>query len=119
MTPPSGRPGDPRTRPLGRNGLRIGRLALVCAPIANLGRPYFVWYSDSLRKNFPEKIENLRKHVNASISSENIIHTFTSIGNVWYPKQDSSKNIASPYFKDNQQRILGANMKVYNCNSLK
>ena len=38
MTPPSGRPGDPRTRPLGRNGLRIGRLALCCAPIANLGR---------------------------------------------------------------------------------
>ena len=81
--------------------------------------PYFVWYSDSLRKKFPEKIENLRKHVNARISSENIIHTFTSIGNIWYPKQDSSKNIASPYFKGNQQRILGANMKVYNCNSLK
>ncbi len=81
--------------------------------------PYFVWYSDSLQKKFPEKIENLRKHVDARISSENIIHTFTSIGNVWYPKQDSSKNIASPYFKDNQQRILGANMKVYDCNSLK
>ena len=81
--------------------------------------PYFVWYSDSLRKVFPEKIENLRKHVDACISSENIIHTFTSIGNVWYPKQDSSKNIASPYFKDTRQRILGANMKVYTCNSLK
>ena len=38
MTPPSGRPGDPRTRPLGRNGRRIRRLALGCAPIANLGR---------------------------------------------------------------------------------
>ena len=81
--------------------------------------PYFVWYSDSLRKRFPEKIENLKKHVNADISSENVIYTVTSIGNVWYPKQDSSKNIASPYFKDSQQRILGANMKVYNCKSLK
>lgn len=80
--------------------------------------PYFVWYSNSLRKIFSEKIENLRKHTDASISSENIIHTFTSIGNVWYPKQDSSKNIASSYFKDNRQRILGANMKVYNCYSL-
>ena len=80
--------------------------------------PYFVWYSNSLRKIFSEKIENLRKHTDTSISSENIIHTFTSIGNVWYPKQDSSKNIASSYFKDNRQRILGANMKVYNCYSL-
>ena len=81
--------------------------------------PYFVWYSDSLRKKFPEKIDNLKKHLNANISSQNLIYTFTSIGNVWYPKQDSSKNIASPYFKDTQQRILGANRKVYNCNSLK
>lgn len=81
--------------------------------------PYFVWYSDSFQKRFPEKIENLKKHVNADISSENIIYTFTSMGNISYPKQDSSKNISSPYFKNNQQRILGANMKVYNCNSLK
>lgn len=42
MTPPSGLPGDPPTGPLGRNGRRIERrierLALGCAPIANLGR---------------------------------------------------------------------------------
>ena len=81
--------------------------------------PYFVWYSDSLKKRFPHKIENLKKHINANISSENIIYTFTSMGNISYPKQDSSKNIASPYFKNNQQRILGANKKVYNCDSLK
>ena len=80
--------------------------------------PYFVWYSDSLQKKFPEKIKNLRKHVNARISSENIIHTFTSIGNIQFPKQDSTKNIASPFFKDSQQRILGANEQVYDCNSL-
>lgn len=81
--------------------------------------PYFVWYSDSLKKRFPEKIENLKKQVNAKISSENLIYTFTSMGNISYPKQDSSKNISSPYFKNNQQRILGANKKVYNCSSLR
>lgn len=81
--------------------------------------PYFVWYSDSLKKRFPEKIENLKNHINANISSENIIYTLTSLGNIWYPKQDSSKNISSPYFKNSQQRILGANKKVYNCSSLR
>lgn len=81
--------------------------------------PYFVWYSDSLQKRFPEKIENLKKHANANISSENLIYTFTSLGNISYPKQDSSKNIASPFFKNSQQRILGANKKVYDCSSLK
>ena len=81
--------------------------------------PYFIWYSDSLQKRFPKKIENLKKHVDSKVSSENLIYTFTSMGNISFPKQDSSKNISSPYFKNNQQRILGADMRVYNCNSLK
>lgn len=81
--------------------------------------PYFVWYSDALQKRFPTKIENLKKHINANISSENLIYTFTSLANISYPKQDSSKNISSPFFKNNQQRILVANKKVYNYSSLK
>ncbi len=81
--------------------------------------PYFVWYSDSLQKRFPAKIENLKKHVNANVSSENLICTFSSLGDISYPKQDSTKNISSPFFKNNKQRILAANKKVYNCSSLK
>lgn len=81
--------------------------------------PQFVWFSDTLGKKFPEKVKNLKKHINASISSENIIYTLTDLGNIWYPKQDSTKNISSQYFKNNQQRILGANKNVYDCNLLK
>ncbi|MER0438771.1 phosphoethanolamine transferase [Emticicia sp. W12TSBA100-4] len=81
--------------------------------------PYFVWYSPLLEKTFPDKISNLKSHINAKISSENIIHTFTSMSGIQYLKQDSTKNVASSYFKDNQQRILGANRKVYNSADLK
>lgn len=67
--------------------------------------PYFVWYSPLLEKTFPDKIANLKLHRNAKISSENIIHTITSMSGVRYSKQDSSKNVTSPYFKNNEQRI--------------
>lgn len=81
--------------------------------------PYFVWYSPLLEKTFPDKITNLKSHINDKISSENIIHTFTSMSGIQYLKQDSTKNVTSIYFKDNQQRILGANRKVYNSADLK
>lgn len=81
--------------------------------------PYFVWYSPMLEKTFPDKITNLKSHINAKISSENIIHTITSMSGIQYLKQDSTKNVTSKYFKDNQQRILGANRKVYNSTDLK
>lgn len=81
--------------------------------------PYFVWYSPLLEKAFPNKITNLKSHINAKISTENIIHTITSMSGIQYLKQDSTKNVTSIYFKDNQQRILGANRKVYNAADLK
>lgn len=81
--------------------------------------PFFVWYSPVLEKYFPQKIANLKTHINASISSENIMNTLTSMSGISYPSQDVQKNIASPYFKNNAQLILGANNKVYPYNSLK
>lgn len=81
--------------------------------------PYFVWYSPLLEKTFPDKIAHLKLHTNAKISSENIIHTLTSMSGIRYSKQDSSKNIASSHFKNNNQRILGASKKVYSSATLK
>ncbi len=81
--------------------------------------PFFVWYSPALEKYFPQKIANLKTHINASISSENIINTLTSMSGISYPSQDVQKNITSPYFKNNAQLILGANNKVYPYASLK
>lgn len=81
--------------------------------------PFFVWYSPILKNTFPNKIDNLMKHVNSKISSENIIHTLSSMSGLTYPLQDSLKNITSPYFVDNKQKILGADSKVYLVETLK
>lgn len=81
--------------------------------------PFFVWYSSSLERIIPYKIENLKRHINDRISSENLIYTLSSLGSIKYPSQDSTKNITSPYFKNNRQLILGANNKVYPVSVLK
>ncbi|WP_435357018.1 phosphoethanolamine transferase [Emticicia sp. SJ17W-69] len=80
--------------------------------------PFFVWYSPILEKTFPQKIANLKLHKNKKISSENIIHTLTSLSGIVYSKQDSSKNITSLYYKNSEQLILGANRKVYRSSNL-
>lgn len=81
--------------------------------------PFFVWYSPILKNRFPSKIDNLLKHVNSKISSENILHTVSSMGGLTFTLQDSLKNITSPYFVDNEQKILGADSKVYVVETLK
>lgn len=80
--------------------------------------PYFVWYSPKLEQTFPQKIANLKLNKNKKISSRNIIHTLTSMSGIVYSKQDSSKNITSIYYQNSQQKIIGANQKVYNSSTL-
>ena len=81
--------------------------------------PYFIWYSPLLEKTFSNKITNLKSNINAKISSKSVIHTLTSLGGISYSRQDSSKNLASPYYKDSKQLILGANNKAYFSPNLK
>jgi glucan phosphoethanolaminetransferase (alkaline phosphatase superfamily) len=80
--------------------------------------PFFIWYSPQLEKKFPENINNLYKNKNSKISSEDLIYTLTDLVGIHYPKQDSSKNIAGPYFNPKDQLIMG-DKKIYNVSSLK
>lgn len=81
--------------------------------------PFFVWYSPRLQNTFPDKIAHLKKHAHAKVSSESVIHTLTNLSGIYYPGQDSSKNIAGKHFKDSDQKILGANKKVFKAAELK
>ena len=75
--------------------------------------PFIIWYSDKLKSTFPDKITNLNKNINAKISSENLIHTLSSLSGIKYRGQDSTKDLTTKYYIDNLQLILGANNKVY------
>ena len=75
--------------------------------------PLFLWYSPQLQQKYPDKIANLASHKNAAISSQSLIYTLSSLAGISYPAQDASKNIASPFFKDSKQYVLGDEEKVY------
>ena len=81
--------------------------------------PFFVWYSPKLEATYPNKISNLLQHKNAVASSQNLIYTLTSMIGIYYPGQDSLKDLTNQYFKSNRQLIVGEKSKVYSYTDLK
>jgi glucan phosphoethanolaminetransferase (alkaline phosphatase superfamily) len=81
--------------------------------------PFFIWYSPKLKSAYPDKISNLLEHKDAKVSSENLIYSITSMVGIHYPGQDSLKDLTNPYFKNNNQLIMGDKMKVYHYTDLK
>jgi len=81
--------------------------------------PFFIWYSNNLANAYPDKVLNLLQHKDSLISSENLIHTITSIVGIHYPTQDSLKDISGKYFQNNKQLILGEKDKIYPFSTLK
>ncbi|WP_460824864.1 phosphoethanolamine transferase, partial [Massilia solisilvae] len=47
--------------------------------------PAFVWYSDSYRERFPDKIGQLLRHRSAHLATENMFHTLLDLGDIRYP----------------------------------
>lgn len=75
--------------------------------------PLFVWTSNSFNQRFPDKVDQLRKNSNRPVSSAgNIFYTLLDLSALGFNKEDSTKTLASPYFKDNEQKVLGENGKV-------
>lgn len=46
--------------------------------------PAFVWYSDSYKTIYPEKIRQLKLHRNAKLATENIFHSLLDMGDIHY-----------------------------------
>lgn len=81
--------------------------------------PLFVWYSSQFETSFPDKVANLKKNTHSRVSSENLIHTLTSLSGIHYPAQDSLKDLTDAHYQEIDQKILGANSKVYKTTQLK
>lgn len=61
--------------------------------------PAFIWYSDSYQQQFPDKIEQLHRHQKARLSTENVFHTLTDMGNLSYPDQQPEWSILNRRLK--------------------
>ena len=61
--------------------------------------PAFVWYSDAYAGRYPDKVQQLREHRNARLSTENMFHTLLDLGNVRYPGERLEWSFVNPKFR--------------------
>ncbi len=80
--------------------------------------PFFVWYSDALQKNVPNKIAGIILNKNKKTTAQNVFYTYTDICGIKIPGADSLMSLCNPYFKELPRKILGGESKIYNSDSL-
>lgn len=80
--------------------------------------PFFIWYSDQYQEIFPDKIKCLYEHENQKVSAGNVFSSLADMGALRFPSLDITKSIASPLFRESEQKILGGDSKVFSYDSL-
>lgn len=82
--------------------------------------PLFIWTSDRFLKNYPEKFNILKSNKDRPISSgSNVFHTLLDLSGIRIKNHDSTRSIASPFYKDSEQIIRGSNGKLVKFKDLK
>jgi glucan phosphoethanolaminetransferase (alkaline phosphatase superfamily) len=67
--------------------------------------PAFVWYSDAYRERFPAKVEQLRKHRKARLSTENMFHTVLDMADIRYPGERLEWSFVNPALKRHKRYV--------------
>ena len=67
--------------------------------------PAFIWYSDAYQAQFPEKIEQLHKHQQFKLSTENVFHTLLDMGNIHYPNERLEWSILNSSLKKHTRYV--------------
>lgn len=58
--------------------------------------PALAWYSDLYRQTHPAKVEQLLRHRNARLSTENVFHTMLDMADIHYPGEQPDRSVMSP-----------------------
>jgi len=67
--------------------------------------PAFVWYSDVYAALYPAKVEQLKRHRTARLSTENVFHTLVDLGDIRYPGERLEWSIASDRWKRHKRYV--------------
>jgi len=67
--------------------------------------PAFVWYSDGYAKRFPGKVEQLRRHQGARLSTENMFHTVLDMADIRYPGEQLERSFVNPLLKPHTRYV--------------
>lgn len=69
--------------------------------------PAFFYFNDAFEKNIPgEKLDNLKKNANSSITNSYIFDTLVSIAGISYPDHRGAMDLTSSEFKENKDRHI-------------
>ncbi|MBR7748425.1 phosphoethanolamine transferase [Undibacterium baiyunense] len=58
--------------------------------------PAFVWYSDQYAAQHPDKIQHLKAHQHAKLSTENVFHSIVDMVDIRYPDEKLERSVFSP-----------------------
>ncbi|QJD99708.1 phosphoethanolamine transferase [Massilia forsythiae] len=67
--------------------------------------PAFAWYSDAYAAQHPDKVEQLRRHRRARLSTENMFHTLLDLAAIRLPDERPSWSFANPAFKPHKRYV--------------
>ena len=67
--------------------------------------PAFVWYSDSYAERFPAKVDQLRRHRKAKLSTENMFHTVLDMADIRYPDEHLERSFVNAAFKRHKRYV--------------
>jgi len=67
--------------------------------------PAFVWYSDGYAERFPGKVEQLRRHQEARLSTENMFHTVLDMADIRYPGEQPERSFVNAALKPHTRYV--------------
>ncbi|MFZ6849938.1 phosphoethanolamine transferase [Undibacterium sp. RuRC25W] len=67
--------------------------------------PSFIWFSDAYQAQFSDKIEQLRKHQQFKLSTENVFHTLLDMGNIHTPDEKLDWSILNSHLKKHTRYV--------------
>lgn len=70
--------------------------------------PYFIWFSDAYKNTRPEKIEQLRNHLNVPASSTSTFYTLLDLANISYSDSENEKiySLSSEKYEVPKERFI-------------
>ena len=73
--------------------------------------PTFVWLSESYRRDYPEKVENLIRNKDKKMSTTVTYHSVIDLGNIGYPNENKKRSVFSQSFEEFKKRFAYTNLK--------
>ncbi|MGZ5817710.1 MAG: phosphoethanolamine transferase [Burkholderiaceae bacterium] len=67
--------------------------------------PAFVWYSDSYKAIYPEKIRQLKLHQNAKLATENVFHSLLDMGDIHYSTEQLQWSFFNSQLKKHKRYV--------------